>query len=47
MTKQIMKNIQYDAYDKMVKRANKMVKAEPITDKMVTQTLQNLLKGIK
>jgi len=47
MTKQIMENIKYNAYDKMVQKAKKMTKTEPVTDKMVIETLQNLLKGIK
>jgi len=48
MTKQILENIKYNAYDKMVTKAKKVL-AEPmvVTDKMVTETLQNLLKGIK
>ena len=50
MTKQYLENIKYEAYDRMVKQAEKLTKLasrEPVTNQMVTKTLENLLKEIK
>jgi len=47
MTKTQLSNIQFEAYQKMVERSRKIKKSVKVTDKMVTKTLQDLLKEIK
>ena len=47
MTKTNIKNNIGEAYEKMIEKSKHFQKQKPITDKMVTKTLENLLKGIK